>query len=74
VHAHTDSKGRKADNQRLSDARAESVVDYLAEKGVARDRMIARGFGEDQPIASNDTPEGRARNRRVEFRVITESL
>jgi len=70
VQAHTDSLGRKDDNQVLSDARALSVVAYLVEKGVDRDRLMPRGFGEDQPVASNDTAEGRAKNRRVVFSVV----
>ena len=70
VQAHTDSKGKKENNQALSEARAMSVVEYLIEKGVDRDRLIPKGFGEETPVASNDTAEGRAQNRRVVFSVI----
>ena len=70
VQAHTDSQGELDNNQRLSDRRADSVVQYLESEGVARDRMVSRGYGETSPIAENLTPEGRALNRRVEFRVL----
>lgn len=72
VHGHTDSVGGAAYNQRLSERRAESVVGYLVDAGVAADRITARGLGENEPVAPNtgddgsDNPEGRARNRRVE--------
>jgi OOP family OmpA-OmpF porin len=68
VSGHTDSRGSRDMNRGLSRARAQSVLDYLAMQGVARDRMVAAGYGPDQPIDSNDTAEGRARNRRVELR------
>lgn len=70
VLGHTDSTGSDAYNQTLSDRRAQSVADYLASNGVARARMGIRGFGETQPIASNDTDAGRAQNRRVEIKVV----
>ncbi|MBT8127245.1 MAG: OmpA family protein, partial [Gammaproteobacteria bacterium] len=70
VQAHTDSMGRKEGNQALSDARAQSVVEYLVKRGVNHDRLIPKGFGEDQPVANNDTAEGRATNRRVVFNVV----
>jgi outer membrane protein OmpA-like peptidoglycan-associated protein len=73
IQAHTDSQGREKSNQRLSDARAKSVADYLEFKGVKRDRMESKGYGENQPAASNETAEGRAQNRRVEFRVLEDS-
>ena len=69
VQGHTDSEGAAASNLRLSEQRADAVRMYLAQAGVARDRLTVRGFGEDDPVASNDTPEGRARNRRVVFRL-----
>ena len=69
IQAHTDSQGLKENNQRLSEARAKSVYDYLESKGVSGDRMEAKGYGETQSLVSNKTPEGRAKNRRVEFRV-----
>lgn len=67
VSGHTDSTGQRAYNVTLSQDRAASVVTYLATRGVAEDRMESRGFGPDQPVATNDTSEGRAQNRRVEL-------
>jgi len=64
---HTDSVGGDDFNQQLSERRADSVRDFLAEQGVAGSSITARGFGKMQPVASNDTPEGRQRNRRVEL-------
>jgi outer membrane protein OmpA-like peptidoglycan-associated protein len=65
INGHTDSVGNSAANQRLSEARANAVVDYLRAKGVDAKRMIAVGFGDTRPIADNATAEGRARNRRI---------
>jgi OOP family OmpA-OmpF porin len=70
VQGHTDSQGNDAFNLRLSQKRAEAVRTYLIKKGVVRDRMVAKGYGEEVPIADNRTSAGRAQNRRVEF-VIT---
>jgi len=67
VQGHTDSTGSRAYNRQLSQQRAESVVNFLIEHGVPAGRLTARGYGEGSPIASNDTPEGRQQNRRVEF-------
>jgi OOP family OmpA-OmpF porin len=67
VAGHTDNTGGRALNQRLSKARAESVRQYLVERGVAADRLTAAGFGPDKPVASNRTAEGRQQNRRVEL-------
>jgi OOP family OmpA-OmpF porin len=69
VEGHTDSVGEESYNERLSQRRAEAVRSYLVRKGVAPERLVARGLGESSPIASNDTAEGRARNRRVELEV-----
>ena len=69
VQGHTDSSGGTAMNMTLSQARAEAVVGALIRRGVSADRMVARGFGPTQPIATNATRQGRERNRRVEFRV-----
>lgn len=71
IEGHTDSQGADANNLRLSDARAREVRKYLVGKGVAANRLEARGFGEMYPIAPNDTAEGRARNRRVEFVIVS---
>jgi outer membrane protein OmpA-like peptidoglycan-associated protein len=67
VTGHTDNTGSLALNRRLSRARADAVRTYLISRGVAEDRLTARGFGPDQPVASNKTAEGRAQNRRVEL-------
>jgi len=67
VEGHTDGQGSAEYNRRLSQRRSESVRAYLIGKGVAPERLEARGFGEDRPIASNSTNAGRAANRRVEF-------
>lgn len=57
-------------NQRLSQRRAQSVVDYLTKKGIAKSRLVAKGYGESNPVATNDTDEGRQLNRRTEFKVL----
>src|SRR5947207_5544574 len=67
IEGHTDSVGGDEFNQQLSDHRADSVRDFLAEQGVPVSSITARGFGKTQPVASNDTAEGRQRNRRVEL-------
>lgn len=67
VTGHTDNTGSLAVNRRLSRARADAVRTYLISRGVAEDRLTARGFGPDQPVASNKTADGRAQNRRVEL-------
>lgn len=69
VIGHTDSQGDASYNQGLSERRARAVQSYLAARGVNQARMVAYGQGETQPVASNDTPEGRAANRRVELRI-----
>jgi outer membrane protein OmpA-like peptidoglycan-associated protein len=69
VEGHTDAKGSDEYNQKLSDQRANAVRGYLIAHGVDRERLIAVGHGESQPIATNETALGRARNRRVEFHV-----
>jgi OmpA-OmpF porin, OOP family len=70
IEGHTDSTGTAAINRTLSQQRAESVMKYLAGKGVAKKRMVAKGFGPDRPIASNDDDAGREQNRRVEFNIV----
>jgi fimbrial isopeptide formation D2 family protein len=67
IEGHTDARGSAEYNRDLSQRRAEAVRDYFVQKGVASERMKALGFGEDRPLRSNDTDEGRAANRRVEF-------
>jgi outer membrane protein OmpA-like peptidoglycan-associated protein len=68
VQGHTDNTGTAEHNQELSEARARAVRDYLIGRGVAADRLEARGYGQDRPIESNDTEAGRAHNRRVELK------
>ncbi|TXT25890.1 MAG: OmpA-OmpF porin OOP family [Gallionellaceae bacterium] len=68
VSGHTDNQGKKAYNQKLSEGRAASVKKYLVQKGVAEDRIVTSGHADTQPIADNNTKEGRAANRRVEVR------
>lgn len=67
VVGHADSVGDAAYNQRLSEQRAQAVAGYLIAQNVMRDRFYVGGLGETSPIASNDTPQGRAQNRRVEI-------
>ena len=67
IGGHTDSRGGDAYNMDLSQRRAETVINYLISKGVPADRLTAKGYGEAQPVASNDTDEGRFQNRRVEL-------
>jgi outer membrane protein OmpA-like peptidoglycan-associated protein len=69
IGGHTDSVGSDAHNLKLSERRAEAVRTYLMTKGVAGDRMSTAGYGESQPIDSNDTEDGRAHNRRVELKI-----
>jgi OmpA-OmpF porin, OOP family len=69
IIGHTDNVGLRASNQNLSQARAEAVRNYLSGKGIPAETLVASGSGPDRPIASNDTAEGRARNRRIEFRM-----
>ncbi len=66
IVGHTDSAGAEAYNQRLSERRAQAVADYLKHMGIAESRLSVEGQGERRPVASNDTAEGRAQNRRVE--------
>lgn len=70
VYGHTDSTGGDAINVPLSQNRAKSVADYLTMRGVASARIGTQGFGASQPLASNDTPEGRQKNRRVEIKIV----
>lgn len=76
IQSHTDSKGNELYNLKLSQKRAESVVKYLVGKGIAPERLKAQGYGESMPIAPNenpdgsDNPEGRAKNRRTDFKII----
>ena len=70
IGGHTDASGRAARNKDLSARRAEAVAGYLRKAGIARNRLEPVGYGQEKPVASNDTPEGRAQNRRIEFTVV----
>ena len=70
VIGHTDAQGSRPQNIALSAARADTVKAHLASKGIAADSITTSGAGPDRPVASNDTPDGRARNRRIELRVV----
>lgn len=70
ISGHTDSTGSLENNQKLSEQRADAVRDYLVSLGIAAERLHAAGFGETAPLDGNDTPEGRARNRRVELKIV----
>lgn len=67
VEGHTDNTGNASSNQALSEARAKAVCAKLEELGISADRLTAKGLGMSRPVETNDTPEGRAKNRRVEF-------
>lgn len=68
IEGHTDSMGSEEYNQGLSERRAQAVEKYIEERGIDADRYTIKGYGESNPIASNDTEEGRQENRRVELR------
>jgi outer membrane protein OmpA-like peptidoglycan-associated protein len=70
IQGHSDSVGSVAYNQQLSEKRANSIKEYLVGQGIAADRLITKGYGESAPIASNETTEGRQKNRRVQFQRI----
>lgn len=72
IAGHTDNVGNPQANLNLSQQRANSLVDWLVNKGIARDRLIAKGYGDKEPVADNSSPEGRSRNRRTEIRIIEE--
>lgn len=74
IEGHTDNVGSDTLNLSLSQRRAQSVMDYLVSKGIEARRLRAKGFGESKPIATNATPLGRAKNRRVEFRLIKSEI
>ena len=70
ISGHTDNVGKPADNLLLSNNRAKATVNYLASKGIAVQRLVAKGYGETKPTADNKTEEGRGKNRRTEMKVI----
>ena len=67
VEGHTDAVGSDDYNQKLSENRAQAVRDYLIQQGIPDNAIVSRGLGKTQPVATNDTPEGRQQNRRVEL-------
>ena len=72
VYGHTDSRGGLWFNMKLSKDRAASVMKYLVDHGIDKGRLESEGFGPKKPVAPNDTEEGRAKNRRVEFKILSE--
>jgi outer membrane protein OmpA-like peptidoglycan-associated protein len=72
VYGHTDNRGAMDLNMRLSKERARACMNYLGKKGIAQSRLESEGFGPNKPVADNGTDEGRARNRRVEFKILSE--
>lgn len=69
IEGHTDNKGKKVTNQKLSIGRAEAVIAFLSSQGVAASRMAGRGYADDRPVADNATDAGRRKNRRVEVQI-----
>ncbi|HYG50838.1 MAG TPA: OmpA family protein, partial [Flavobacteriales bacterium] len=67
---HTDSDGDDAHNLTLSDNRAKAVMNYLVSKGVTKERLKAKGYGETKPVVPNDTKEHKAMNRRTEYKIV----
>lgn len=74
IEGHASDEGEEQHNLLLSKARAEAVRAYLINKGVAAERLSATGFGESRPLVSNDSPEGREKNRRVEFNITKQEV
>lgn len=74
IEGHASSEGDPDFNKRLSDNRAKAVMKYLVDHGIAQEMLTAKGFGVERPIASNDTEEGREKNRRVEFNIVEQDI
>lgn len=72
IAGHTDNVGNPQANLNLSQQRANSLVNWLVKKGINQERLIAKGYGDKEPVADNSSPEGRSRNRRTEIRIIEE--
>jgi outer membrane protein OmpA-like peptidoglycan-associated protein len=72
IVGHTDAKGSESYNQRLSEDRADSAAEHLIERGLSSDRITTMGRGETEPVATNETPEGRQQNRRVEIAIFAD--
>jgi len=71
IAAHTDDVGSAAYNKNLSDKRSNSIVEFLVENNIVSNRFVARGYGESQPLLANDSEENRAKNRRVELKILS---
>jgi len=74
IEGHASADGDDGFNKRLSDARAKSVRSYLTDNGIEDGKLTAQGFGEEKPIADNETQEGREKNRRVEFNIVEQEV
>lgn len=74
IEGHASSEGNPDFNRTLSDNRAKAVRAYLVSQGISEEMLTAKGFGSDNPIASNDTEEGREKNRRVEFNIVEQDV
>jgi len=70
IDGHTDNIGSTASNLILSEERAKAVKNYIIKKGIDKNRIISKGFGEEKPIDTNDTESGKQKNRRVEFTIL----
>ncbi len=71
ISGHTDNRGKFEDNMKLSKNRAQAITDYVVKKGIKADRIIVKGYGQKFPIGFNSDKEGRARNNRIEFKIIS---
>lgn len=74
IEGHASAEGNARHNQKLSESRAQSVMKYLTEHGIAKEALLAKGFGIDKPIAENETEAGREQNRRVEFNIVEQDI
>ena len=74
IAGHTDDRGEEEENQKLSEARAQTVKNYLVKNGILESRLEAKGYGESQPVQSNDSKAGRQANRRTEVRILEKEL
>ena len=70
INGHTDNEGDAAENLKLSEERAKSVYDYLVEAGIGAEKMSYKGFGDTDPTASNESADGRQKNRRTDFIIL----
>ena len=71
ISGHTDNKGKMEDNLRISKERAQVITDFLIAKGIKTDRLIVTGYGQKRPIGFNSDKEGRKKNNRIEYKIIT---